>query len=138
MPNIRRAREDNEEENEKEEVGVNKRRRKQEDEEIKNESIGSSSSNEPIPEQNKEDLNEGELNNPNRPNEPRTPTLEEYTWHQITHYPSMPWCPTCVKNAAVNNTHKKTNRIREAETFSLDYMFMSKSLNVQNYCTRSQ
>ena len=128
MPNTRRAREDNEEE---EEIGVNKKRQKQREDESPNNgnSTSSSSSSNENKNENQEDEqkeDDGDLSNPNRPNEPRTPTLEEYTRHQITHYPSQPWCPICVKNAAVNNTHKKTNLTREAETFSLDYIFMSK------------
>ena len=28
---------------------------------------------------------------------PNTPSIEEYSKHQITHYPYQAWCPICVK-----------------------------------------
>ena len=56
---------------------------------------------------------------------PKTPSLEEYTKHQITHHPFKEWCPICVKNAAKNKPHKKITNVRETEVFSLDYMYMT-------------
>ena len=56
---------------------------------------------------------------------PNTPSIEEYTKHQVTHYPFQAWCPICVKNAAQNNPHKKIQHVRQTEMFSLDYMYMT-------------
>ena len=56
---------------------------------------------------------------------PNTPSLEEYTKHQITHYPFQARCPICIKNAAQNNPHKKVQHMRQTESFSIDYMYMT-------------
>ena len=55
---------------------------------------------------------EGTVVMPREPNQPEVPTVEEYIKHQITHYPTKPWCPTCVKNAAQNNPHHKNKNQR--------------------------
>ena len=79
------------------------------------------------PEQTKDE--ETEIVIPENGRIPKTPSLEEYTKHQITHYPFQEWCPICVKNAAKNKPHKKTNNQRETEVFSLDYMYMNSKPN---------
>ena len=33
----------------------------------------------------------------------------------MTHYPTGPWCPICIKNVAQNNRHRKANHQRETE-----------------------
>ena len=54
-----------------------------------------------------------------------TPSLEEYTKHQITHYPFQAWCPICVNNAAAqNNPHKKVQHIRQTEMFSIRRLYV--------------
>ena len=77
------------------------------------------------PQDNSTDVNEGIMINPSEPNQPSIPTVEEYIKHQITHYPTKPWCPICVKNSAQNKPHKITDHQRESETISMDYMYMT-------------
>ena len=68
---------------------------------------------------------ETEIDIPESGSVPKTPSLEEYTKHQVTHYPFKEWCPICVKNAAKNKPHKKVTNIRETEIFNMDYMYMT-------------
>ena len=68
---------------------------------------------------------EGIILNPNEPNQPSIPSVEEYTKHQITHYPTKAWCPICVKNAAQNIPHKTSLNTRDTEKISMDYMYMT-------------
>ena len=83
-------------------------------------------SEEPNEQENQEDSeHEEEIVIPESERIPNTPTVEEYTKHQVTHYPFKAWCPICVKNAAQNNPHKKVKHVRETEVFSLDYMYMT-------------
>ena len=72
-----------------------------------------------------EEPEESEIVIPESNRFPKTPSLEEYTKHQITHYPYQAWCPICVKNAAQNAPHKKIQHMRQTEIFSLDYMYMT-------------
>ena len=65
------------------------------------------------PESNKDE--EAEIDIPDSGSVPKTPSLEEYTRHQVTHYPFKEWCPICVKNAAKNKPHKKVTNVRETE-----------------------
>ena len=47
--------------------------------------------------ENQEDSeNEEEIVIPESEHIPNTPTVEEYTKHQVTHYPFKAWCPICV------------------------------------------
>ena len=50
--------------------------------------------------ENQEEIEESEIVIPESNKFPKTPSLEDYTKHQITHYPYQAWCPICVKNAA--------------------------------------
>ena len=63
--------------------------------------------------------------NPNHPPIPIAPTKEEWIKHHITHMPFKAWCPTCVKNAAMNNPHKLTHHFRGIAMFNMDYMYMT-------------
>lgn len=54
-----------------------------------------------------------------------TPTVEEYLKHKSTHYRFKAWCPICVKNAAQNKPHYKNKHEMEAESISMDYMFLT-------------
>ena len=77
------------------------------------------------PESNQTKDEETEIDIPESGSVPKTPSLEEYNKHQVTHYPFKDWCPICVKNAAKNKPHKKVTNIRETEIFSMDYMYMT-------------
>ena len=77
-----------------------------------------------IENQNEQEVEE--YRNPNHPTAPSAPTKEEWIEHQITHVPFRPWCPICVKNAAMNNPHKITHHFRGVAMFCMDYMYMTK------------
>ena len=66
-----------------------------------------------VPENRSKEDDETEIDIPESGRIPKTPSLEEYTKHQITHYPFQEWCPICVKNAAKNKPHKKVTNVRE-------------------------
>ena len=74
---------------------------------------------------NADEMNDGNIEIPRDPTIPHTLTVEEYIRHKITHYPFKAWCPICVKNAAQNKPHYKSNHEREVESISMDYMFMT-------------
>ena len=84
------------------------------------------------PENTKDD--ETEIDIPESRSVPKTPSLEEYTKHQVTHYPFREWCPICVKNAAKNKPHKKVTNIRETEIFNMDYMYMTSKPTQDEIC----
>ena len=50
---------------------------------------------------------ESEIVIPESSSIPNKPSVDKYIKHQVTHQPFKPWCPTCVKNAAQNNPHKR-------------------------------
>ena len=90
------------------------------------------SANDPKKPKGKDD-DESEIVIPETERIPNTPSIADYIKHQITHYPYKDWCPICVKNAAKNKPHKKVTNQREAETFSLDYMYMTSKPTKENW-----
>ena len=69
---------------------------------------------------------DGDIVQPQEPTVPPIPSVEEYIKHSITHYPTKPWCPVCIKNSAQNNPHRSIHHVRQTELISGDYMYMMK------------
>jgi len=57
--------------------------------------------------------------------DPGAPTQAEYEKHCITHYPFMPWCPSCVSGQAKDKCHKKSvEQEKGVDEVVFDYGFL--------------
>jgi len=57
--------------------------------------------------------------------DPGAPTQSEYEKHCITHYPFMPWCPSCVSGQAKDKCHRKsTEQEKGVDEVVFDYGFL--------------
>lgn len=55
--------------------------------------------------------------------DPRKPTVEEVTEHELTHIPYRNWCPICVKSKGKDLDHRKSvEEERGVSEYALDYI----------------
>jgi len=59
--------------------------------------------------------------------DPGQPTQKQLEDHRIDHLPYRSWCPECVAGRATGEQHQKRLEEKRITTFSMDYLFLTKS-----------
>ena len=59
--------------------------------------------------------------------DPGQPTQKQLEDHRIDHLPYRSWCPWCVAARATGEQHRKRLEEKRITTFSMDYLFLTKS-----------
>ena len=59
--------------------------------------------------------------------DPGQPTQKQLEDHRIDHFPYRSWCPECVAARATGEQHKRRLEEKLITTFSMDYLFLTKS-----------
>ena len=59
--------------------------------------------------------------------DPGQPTQKQLEDHRIDHLPYRSWCPWCVAARATGEQHRKRLEEKRISTFSMDYLFLTKS-----------
>eukprot|EP00971_Amphidinium_carterae_P161436 3201019-Amphidinium_carterae.1 len=63
---------------------------------------------------------------------PKEPTAEEIKEHNITHFPSQPWCEHCTLGRGVDRAHERTGNaaVKEPPMVQVDFMFMTSDMTM--------
>ena len=59
--------------------------------------------------------------------DPGQPTQKQLEDHRIDHLPFRSWCPECVAGRATGEQHVKRKDEKRISTFSIDYLYCTKS-----------
>jgi hypothetical protein len=59
--------------------------------------------------------------------DPGQPTQQQLEDHRVDHLPYRSWCPECVAGRATGEQHQKRGESKLITTFSMDYLFLTKS-----------
>ena len=59
--------------------------------------------------------------------DPGQPTQQQLEDHRIDHLPYRSWCPECVAARATGEQHHKRTEAKRITTFSMDYLYLTKS-----------
>ena len=59
--------------------------------------------------------------------DPGQPTQKQLDDHRIDHLPFRSWCPECVAGRATGEQHVKRKDVKQVSTFSMDYLYCTKS-----------
>ena len=59
--------------------------------------------------------------------DPGQPTQKQLEDHRVDHLPYRSWCPECVAARATGEQHQKRQEEKRITTFSMDYLFLTKS-----------
>ena len=63
--------------------------------------------------------------------DPGQPTQQQLDDHRIDHLPYRSWCPECVAGRATGEQHQQRTEEKRISTFSMDYLFLTKSRVVE-------
>ena len=59
--------------------------------------------------------------------DPGQPTQKQLEDHRVDHLPYRSWCPECVAGRATGEQHQARVEAKTITTFSMDYLFLTKS-----------
>ena len=59
--------------------------------------------------------------------DPGQPTQKQLDDHRVDHLPFRPWCPECVAGRATGEQHIVRKDPKQISTFSMDYLYCTKS-----------
>ena len=59
--------------------------------------------------------------------DPGQPTQKQLEDHRVDHLPYRSWCPECVAGRATGEQHQERTEAKRITTFSMDYLFLTKS-----------
>ena len=63
--------------------------------------------------------------------DPGLPTQKQLDDHRIDHLPFRSWCPECVAGRATGEQHVARKEEKQISTFSMDYLYLTKSRVVE-------
>ena len=63
--------------------------------------------------------------------DPGQPTQKQLEDHRVDHLPFRSWCPECVAGRATGEQHQKRTEEKRIPTFSMDYLYLTKTRIVE-------